>query len=177
MTVFRYISSLTIRESVFQIIVVALCWIVISFIAHKLNIKVGLRILCYILLIVWLYYTSQYTVWGRSGRTREYSLIPFHQLYVILRYHSHSLLKSAWMNMVLFIPMGTLVAEVFPEKWSDRKRVANVLVCGAVISITIEALQGIFALGLVETDDVMCNTIGALVGYGIYCIKNKILKP
>ena len=52
------------------------------------------------------------------------------------------------------------------EKWTFTK----VLLIGCGISVTIEALQFFFMRGFSEVDDVMHNTLGCLLGYGIITI-------
>ena len=42
-------------------------------------------------------------------------------------------------------------------------------------SATIEAAQYIFALGLCELDDVISNTLGAMVGYWIWIGLKKVM--
>ena len=45
-----------------------------------------------------------------------------------------------------------------------------VLLIGCSISVTIEALQFWFMKGFSEVDDVMHNTVGCLIGYGVYAV-------
>lgn len=74
------------------------------------------------------------------------------------------LLRSNFMNSVLFFPGGFLLAEVLPGRrriwW---KAIAAVLLWG-VFSVSIEWAQLYYGLGLVQTDDVIHNVLGALVG-------------
>ena len=44
------------------------------------------------------------------------------------------------------------------------------LLIGCSISITVEALQFWFMKGFSEVDDVMHNTLGCMIGYGIYAV-------
>lgn len=63
-------------------------------------------------------------------------------------------------NILLFIPYGLL----FP--WKDNWK--RVLVTALVLSISIELSQFIFNLGWCEVDDVISNTLGAMIGYWIW---------
>ena len=63
------------------------------------------------------------------------------------------------MNILFFIPYGLL----FP--WKDNWK--RVLVTALVLSISIELSQFIFNLGWCEVDDVISNTLGAMIGYWI----------
>lgn len=69
------------------------------------------------------------------------------------------------LNILFFIPYGLL----FPWK-DDWKRV---FVTALVLSIFIELSQFIFNLGWCEVDDVISNTLGAMIGYGIWWKANK----
>ena len=60
------------------------------------------------------------------------------------------------LNILFFIPYGLL----FP--WKDNWK--RVLVTALVLSISIELSQYIFNLGWCEVDDVISNTLGAMIG-------------
>lgn len=66
-------------------------------------------------------------------------------------------------NILFFVPYGLL----FPVKqWRDM------LIAAAVFSTAVEITQYIGGFGLSELDDVICNTLGALIGYGLWkCVK------
>lgn len=68
-------------------------------------------------------------------------------------------------NILFFVPFGLL----FPQKkwWT-------VLITSLVFSTVIEAIQYIGGFGLCELDDVICNTLGALIGYWIWQSVTKI---
>ena len=63
------------------------------------------------------------------------------------------------LNILFFIPYGLL----FPCK-DNWKRV---FVTALVLSISIELSQYIFNLGWCEVDDVISNTLGAMIGWGV----------
>jgi len=62
-------------------------------------------------------------------------------------------------NILFFIPFGAL----FPWK----KKWTVLFISAFIFSIVIEAVQYIFMLGWCELDDVICNTLGALIGFGL----------
>ena len=71
-------------------------------------------------------------------------------------------------NILFFIPFGVL----FPNKrwW------ATVLLA-AVFSILIEVIQFVGGYGLAELDDVICNVLGAMIGFWIsICFKKVFCK-
>ena len=63
-------------------------------------------------------------------------------------------------NILFFIPYGFL----FP--WKDNWK--RVFVTALVLSVSIELSQFIFNLGWCEVDDVISNTLGAMIGYWIW---------
>lgn len=63
------------------------------------------------------------------------------------------------MNILFFIPYGLL----FP--WKDNWK--RVFVTSLVLSLLIELSQFIFNLGWCEVDDVISNTLGVMIGWGV----------
>ena len=62
-------------------------------------------------------------------------------------------------NILFFVPFGLL----FPVK-----KFRTVLLTSLAFSMLIEVIQYIGGFGLCEIDDVICNTLGALIGYWIW---------
>ncbi len=172
MQIFQYINSLTIIDSILCILPYLILWFLGCELLRKIDKVIVIRVVSMLLLFIWAYATLRYTTFGRTVRGREFSLIPFHQLYMYIRYDAVSLMMSAWFNVLLFLPLGVLIPEILSDKWSGKKFLI-VLVCGMVMSFGIELAQAIWGLGLVETDDVICNTLGACLGYGVYYSCNK----
>ena len=44
------------------------------------------------------------------------------------------------------------------------------LLVGLCLSVSIEALQFVFKFGFSELDDVIHNTLGCMIGYGVYAL-------
>lgn len=70
-----------------------------------------------------------------------------------------------FLNILFFIPYGLL----FP--WKDNWK--RVFVTALVLSVFIELSQFIFNLGWCEVDDVISNTFGSMIGYGVLWEVNK----
>lgn len=78
-------------------------------------------------------------------------------------YDRPELMVENVMNVVVFTPVGLLMGLAFRGiRWWQM------LIAGAVLSISIEALQLFLKRGFSEFDDVMHNTLGCMLGYGIY---------
>lgn len=67
-------------------------------------------------------------------------------------------------NVLLFIPMGWLLPELFPRL---RVFYRTILTEIAIIA-AVEVAQMLLLVGTCDVDDLMLNTIGAAIGYGLY---------
>ena len=74
------------------------------------------------------------------------------------------LYREMLMNVFLFFPLGLTLSGVLPRRWHRWLRIGLTTLVGCLLSAGIEYAQYCFALGLAETDDVICNTLGALLG-------------
>ena len=69
-------------------------------------------------------------------------------------------------NIIMFIPFGVLMPMVFKR----RKKLRYCVFAGFLFSCIIEISQLITQRGFCQLDDVVTNTVGTLVGWGIwYC--------
>ena len=74
--------------------------------------------------------------------------------------------ESIW-NVVLFIPLGVILALLMPEqgeKGSKSRQIWLPVLIGAGISFAVELIQLVGRLGLFEFDDILYNTAGCLIG-------------
>ena len=67
-------------------------------------------------------------------------------------------------NMIMFIPTGILL----PVEFKKLNSFLKVVAVGALISLCIEILQLPFPSRASDVDDLILNTLGVAVGYGIY---------
>ena len=98
-------------------------------------------------------------IFRRTLKARAYDYTPFWS------YNKSELLVENMMNVAIFVPIGLLLGVVH-RAMSWKK----VLVIGMCLSVGIEVMQLVFRKGFSEVDDVMHNTLGCLIGYGIYRI-------
>ena len=110
------------------------------------------------------------TVSSRNSGENEVFLVPFHAFREARV--QKEMYRSMLMNVLLFVPAGLSLPYVirhFPggsvsEKRKDRRAAIITVILLLFFSILIEWLQYRYALGRVETDDVLCNTLGACFG-------------
>ena len=72
--------------------------------------------------------------------------------------------REMLMNVFLFFPLGLTMSNALPRKWHRWLRISLTTLTGCILSAGIEYAQYRFALGMAETDDVICNTLGTFVG-------------
>lgn len=70
-------------------------------------------------------------------------------------------LMEILLNVALFVPIGYLLGGMV------RKGFVKVLLIGCMLSFLIELLQLATGRGLCETNDVIHNTVGCMVGYAV----------
>lgn len=127
----------------------------------------GMRYASGFLLMEYVALLLYFTVFTRveTGK-HELQLMPFWS-YVEIWNDARVLIEEHLMNIMVFIPIGFLLAVVM-------KGVAwwKTLLTGTCLSVCIEVLQYVLTRGLCETDDVIHNTLGCLIGMsGFWCLK------
>lgn len=129
------------------------------------GIKRGWKMVIKILLFEYSFLLYCSTVIFRDSKLeRGPELMPFWS-YAAIQNGVDTIIPEVVMNVVALIPIGLMMGVVF-----KRANWRKVLVAGAVISVSIELMQLIFRKGCCETDDVIHNTIGCVMGYGVYSI-------
>ena len=68
-----------------------------------------------------------------------------------------------FMNMLLFLPLGLSLPYALPDKIKAQGAYFNNQQFRFVVFVE-EALQFVFHMGRCETDDVLMNTLGMLIG-------------
>ena len=74
------------------------------------------------------------------------------------------LYRAMLMNVFLFFPLGLTLSNALPQKWHRWGKIILTTLIGCILSAGIEYAQYRYALGMAETDDVICNTLGAFLG-------------
>lgn len=74
-------------------------------------------------------------------------------------------------NILVFIPLGIYIC-MLKNKWSFAKKVLATV----VLTLAFEITQFIFAIGRADITDVFSNTLGGVIGMGIYALLFKLMK-
>lgn len=99
----------------------------------------------------------------------KYNIVPFKTYieYFTKIINSSIDIKTAILNFIanifLFVPMGYFLPKIFKKVNSFNKTT----IISMLIIILIEVMQYITKLGIADIDDVILNTIGAMIGYKI----------
>ena len=109
------------------------------------------------------------TVLARAAMKKAiYKLTPFWS-YTAIASGKRNLLAEVVLNVVLFLPVGFLL----PVIW-EKARLRHAILVGAAFSALIEISQLLTRCGWFEFDDMIHNTLGTAIGYGLYRAGEKI---
>ncbi len=154
------------------ICVILPCLIYQIVVIKRKNLKVEKNVMIH---LVWVYIFLLYiylalskagigSIWdiGRySGlfRIDEINLIPFDSVGIL----------TYILNIIMFMPLGFLL----PLIWKNFRNIINVSLTGLGFSLAIELCQ-LFNLRATDIDDLMMNTLGAVLGYFIWVGVNNL---
>ena len=142
--------------------------------ARRIRIAGTLLFLLYVAGMVYFLFFSE-----RYGRTNadsamRYNLVPLLEIRRFWRNRSvlgtQAVLQNIVGNVLIFLPFGAILPVLF-------RRMRNVFLtagAGALVSLWIETLQLVTRVGSFDVDDILLNTLGALVGYVIFALCNRI---
>lgn len=80
-------------------------------------------------------------------------------------------LKEIIKSIIIFMPFGIYICMI-KNKWNILKKVAPIF----FTSLALEAAQFIFPIGAADITDLIGNTIGGILGIGVYVIFTKLYK-
>ena len=122
----------------------------------------GLKWSAVLLLVEYLVFLIFMVLLLRSVRAeRTFYFIPFWSYRKIG--DDPLLLAQVILNVLAYVPVGLLLGFAI-----DRIKWWMVLAAGCAFSIIMEALQFLTRRGFAESDDVFHNTLGCLIGYGLF---------
>ena len=122
------------------------------------GVKKGLRYLLSLLLVEYVFLLFCTTVAFRKENEKlGYEIHPFWS------YGRDNLIAENLMNVVVFVPIGLLLGCAF-----RGMTLWKVMMVGMCVTGTIETMQFVYNRGFAEVDDVIHNTLGCMIGYGIF---------
>jgi len=102
------------------------------------------------------------TVFFRPHSSWKHNFTPFWSYKAYLEGEKELIVDNLF-NVAVFIPVGILISVIL-----NRAKWWQVTLIGLSLSVTIETLQFFLKRGFSEFDDVMHNTLGCMIGYGVY---------
>ncbi|PLR66030.1 MULTISPECIES: VanZ family protein [Bacillaceae] len=129
------------------------------------KITVGL-LAVYLFALTWIIvFKMQFSFQGLPN-FREINLIPFAGSANV---NNQLDFNEIIFNVLAFIPFGIYISMLKPN-WSFLKKIAVI----AGVSLLFEVLQFIFAIGASDITDFMGNTLGGIIGVGVYIVFCKL---
>ena len=125
------------------------------------------------MVILWLYVlvVLYFTVIGRYSHAEpaiRLELFNSYKEYFLTG--SRTELNGIIINIVIFIPFAFLTAEILKY----HKPVLMTLGAGILLTLLIESLQYITRTGTFETDDMLNNLLGTVLGILLWCIWHEL---
>jgi glycopeptide antibiotics resistance protein len=122
----------------------------------------------YSIILVWvIIFKTQFSV-GDLPQYRGLNLIPFAGSAVKNNQLDFSEIFS---NILVFIPFG-LYWSMIKKNWAFGKKI--MLIAG--VSLFFELIQYVFAIGGADVTDLISNTLGGVLGIGLYAALSRLLK-
>ena len=161
----RYIIDLydNIPEGLYWLFLGVLCvGCLYSFIVYGLN--RGLKLSSRLLLTEHVVLIYLITVFFREELSvQKFKLMPLWSYRIYLKEGEMYMLIENIMNILVFIPIGVLLGLSF-----EKICLKTVFLTGMILSLSVEVMQFVTVRGLAEFDDLMHNTIGCILGYGVF---------
>ena len=122
-----------------------------------------------LLFIVYILLLFELLTEAELNKVRGYNLVPFTEIF---RYEigSEAFLMNVVGNIVIFIPFGYLIST-----YIKPKRILPILVVSVISSATVEFVQLCIGRSF-DVDDIILNSLGAIIGFLIYVALNAIKK-
>lgn len=117
------------------------------------------------LFVVYFLVVAYLTLFMRIGTvTTSVLTTPFDDIYQAFVQRDGKMASHFFLNVLMFLPFGFLIPASNPRHLG---RWPFAMMGGLIASAVIEGCQLIFFLGESDIDDVIANTLGAVIGYGL----------
>jgi glycopeptide antibiotics resistance protein len=114
---------------------------------------------------------------GKNEAFTEYNLVPFH---TIMNYinatgyiNTNIIITNLGGNILAFMPLGFFLPLLFKRCLKFRNTILIVMAS----TFTVECLQYIFRVGSFDVDDLILNSVGGVIGFGVFKLASFALKP
>ena len=122
----------------------------------------------YFLILVWILLFKMSFSLDELYKSRSINLIPFMGSVVV---NGRIYINEIIDNILVFIPLGIYIC-MLKEEWSILRKIS----VGFFVSLGIEVLQFILAIGATDITDLIGNTLGGIIGIGVFYLFSKVFK-
>lgn len=174
------LSLLALDKTIFYFLffaVARLIWLLLIRHRRKVTSEAGMWLLVFYLILVLMVTTFRDSyfpwqiVWHWQRPASAINLVFMKETWKLIYAPSRlDFIYNSFGNIFCFLPLGILLPLVFPKKMT----LIRTLFTGLFFSLLIETLQYFLATGISDVDDVFFNTVGALLGYGLYFVGHKL---
>lgn len=111
--------------------------------------------------LIWLVlFKLQFSI-DQIDRVRVINMIPLNE----------SVFSEVKNNIWIFVPLGIYIC-MLKRKWTFMKGLIAIF----GVTLTFEMIQFVLAIGRSDITDILANTLGGIIGIGIYELLFKLLK-
>lgn len=141
----------------------------------KKKIRIAGVVLFFLYLVVLTYFLFFSERYGRTAeREFSYNLTPFLEIRRFWNYREILGVKAVFINLagniLAFVPFGAILPVI-----SRRFRgFFRVMLLGFFFSLLVECTQLVTRVGTFDVDDLMLNTLGAVIGYLFFTLCDRI---
>ncbi|MCM1044729.1 MAG: VanZ family protein [Candidatus Gastranaerophilales bacterium] len=127
----------------------------------------GTKFLWWGIFICYMFIVLGATLFSRENTRFNDKIAPlFYSYRAAWVYFSNSAWRNIILNFCMFIPFGFLL----PLGIKRLRKFWTIYLAGFGFSLLIESTQLFLGCGTFELDDIMGNTVGAMIGYGLFAI-------
>lgn len=148
-------------SAVVLILLLTVGWLVWKGISRRrrdLSVPAVVLLAVYLVALLWI------TLFSRDGTSNTKVLFSFGKIGRFLQTGELGEFRHVMLNVLMFAPLGFLL----PRLCRDRlNRFLCVLAVGLWLTATVESLQYLFVIGQCDLEDIIGNTLGTAVGYGL----------
>lgn len=120
---------------------------------------------------IYLFAVLYITFLSREAEETRSNFELFNSYIMFFKYKNDFYLDMIVYNIIMTIPFGIFLPLLYKPFRSFRR----VAFAGFLYSLLIEISQFVSGRGLFELDDLFNNTIGAMLGYWLYILFNKVM--
>ena len=122
----------------------------------------------YFLILVWILLFKMSFSIDELYKNRSINIIPFMGSVIV---NGKIDISEIIKNILVFIPVGIYTC-MLKKDWPILKQIS----VGFFISLGIEVLQFILAIGATDITDLIGNTFGGIIGIGVFYLFSKVFK-